>query len=264
LYVIFEAVWTLEASHEGFPLVDEQKSPVAVLQRHSCAKKPDRNECQENQTGRVKAAVWRLAGRHLGHVGSMFMDISSELIHSLLPVFMATTLGVSVVTIGVIEGVAEATASITKVFSGALSDFLRKRKLLMLLGYGLAALTKPVFPLASSVGWVFGARFVDRIGKGIRGAPRDALVADIAAPELRGAAYGLRQALTGGCTGPVLAVLAMAWFADNIRSAPGSQFSSSSLYDPVVCQGARARDGWRRRKATSQAGGRKLLPKRYY
>ncbi|HSQ75906.1 MAG TPA: MFS transporter, partial [Bacteroidota bacterium] len=177
----------------------------------------------ESTGPRGKAGVWRAlpAGIWAMGMGSMFMDISSELIHSLLPVFMVTTLGVSVVTIGVIEGVAEATAAITKVFSGALSDFLRKRKLLMILGYGLAALTKPIFPLASSVGWVFGARFVDRIGKGIRGAPRDALVADIAAPELRGAAYGLRQALdsVGAFLGPVLAVLAMAWFADNIRSA---------------------------------------------
>ncbi len=177
----------------------------------------------ESTGPRGKAAVWRAlpAGIWAMGMGSMFMDISSELIHSLLPVFMATTLGVSVVTIGVIEGVAEATAAITKVFSGTLSDFLRKRKLLMILGYGLAALTKPIFPLASSVGWVFGARFVDRIGKGIRGAPRDALIADIAAPELRGAAYGLRQALdsVGAFLGPVLAVLAMAWFADNIRSA---------------------------------------------
>jgi len=152
-------------------------------------------------------------------LGSMFMDTSSELIHSLLPVFMATSLGVSMVTIGVVEGVAEATAAITKVFSGALSDFLRKRKFLMILGYTLAAFTKPVFPLASSIGWVFAARFVDRVGKGIRGAPRDALVADIAPRELRGAAYGLRQALdsVGAFIGPVLAVIFMAWFANDIR-----------------------------------------------
>jgi len=154
-------------------------------------------------------------------LGSLFMDTSSELIHSLLPVFLATSLGASMVTIGVIEGVAEATAAITKVFSGALSDFLRKRKLLMILGYGLAALTKPIFPLASSIGWVFGARFVDRIGKGIRGAPRDALVADITPPEMRGAAYGLRQALdsVGAFLGPVLAIASMMLLADNIRGA---------------------------------------------
>lgn len=150
----------------------------------------------------------------------MFMDISSELIHSLLPVFMVTVLGASMVTIGVIEGVAEATAAITKVFSGALSDYLGKRKFLLVLGYALAAFTKPIFPLATSIGWVFGARFVDRIGKGIRGAPRDALVADIAPLRLRGAAYGLRQALDsiGAFVGPLLAVIFMAWFANDIKA----------------------------------------------
>ena len=153
-------------------------------------------------------------------IGSMFMDISSELIHSLLPVFMTTVLGASMLTVGVIEGVAEATAAITKVFSGALSDYLGKRKFLMILGYGLAAFTKPIFPLATTIGWVFGARFVDRIGKGIRGAPRDALVADIAPPRLRGAAYGLRQTLDsiGAFVGPLLAVVFMIWFANDIKA----------------------------------------------
>jgi MFS family permease len=148
------------------------------------------------------------------------MDASSELIHSLLPGFMATVLGASMVTIGIVEGVAEATAAITKVFSGALSDYLGKRKILVVLGYGLAAVTKPIFPLATSTGWVFAARFVDRVGKGIRGAPRDALVADIAAPEVRGAAYGLRQALDsiGAFVGPLLAVAFMAWFANDLRT----------------------------------------------
>jgi MFS family permease len=123
--------------------------------------------------------------------GALFMDTSSELIYSLLPVFMVTTLGASMVTVGIIEGVAEATAAVIKVFSGALSDYLGKRKFLTVLGYALAAFTKPIFPLATSVSWVFVARFVDRVGKGIRGAPRDALVADITPPEVRGAAYGL-------------------------------------------------------------------------
>ncbi|MEJ2330003.1 MAG: MFS transporter [Gammaproteobacteria bacterium] len=123
--------------------------------------------------------------------GSMFMDMSSELIHSLLPVFMVTVLGASMVTIGIIEGIAEAAAAITRVFSGAISDYLHRRKTLVILGYGLAALSKPVFPLATSSWWVFGARFMDRIGKGIRGAPRDALVADITPPGLRGAAYAM-------------------------------------------------------------------------
>src|SRR4029079_2040612 len=114
----------------------------------------------------------------LGFV-SMLMDISSEMIHALLPIYLVTVLGASTLTVGFIEGVAEATASITKIFSGALRDYLGKRKLLAPLGDGLAASTKPVFPLASSIAWLTAARFVDRIGKGIRGAPRDALVADL-------------------------------------------------------------------------------------
>ena len=162
----------------------------------------------------LPSGIWALG------IGSMFMDISSELIHSLLPVFMTTVLGASMVTVGVIEGVAEATAAITKVFSGALSDYVGKRKFLLILGYGLAAFTKPVFPLATSIGWVFGARFVDRIGKGIRVAPRDALVADITPPQLRGAAYGLRQALDsiGSFIGPMLAIVFMIWFANDISA----------------------------------------------
>ena len=149
----------------------------------------------------------------------MFMDISSEIVHSLLPVFMVTVLGASMVTVGIVEGIAEATAAITKVFSGALSDYLGKRKFLLVFGYTLAAFTKPVFPLATSIRWVLAARFVDRIGKGIRGAPRDALVADIAPPQLRGAAYGLRQALDsiGAFIGPLLAVVFMVCFANDIR-----------------------------------------------
>jgi len=155
----------------------------------------------------------------LGFV-SMFMDTSSELVHSILPIFMATTLGASMVTIGIIEGVAEAAAAIIKVFSGVLSDYFQKRKLLAVVGYGLAALTKPIFPLATSIEWVFGARFVDRIGKGIRGAPRDALVAEIAPAQLRGAAYGLRQALdsAGAFVGPLLAVAFMIWLANDIKA----------------------------------------------
>lgn len=150
---------------------------------------------------------------------SMFMDISSELVHSLLPVLLSTVLGASMLTIGLIEGVAEATASLAKVFSGSLSDRLGRRKPLAVLGYGLAALTKPVFPLAASVAWVFFARFVDRIGKGIRGAPRDALIADLVPTERRGAAYGLRQSLdsVGAFVGPALAILAMGWFAGDVQ-----------------------------------------------
>jgi MFS family permease len=136
------------------------------------------------------------------------MDVSSEIIHALLPVYLVTVLGASMVTVGFIEGIAEATASITKVFSGALSDWLGKRKLLVAIGYGLAAFTKPIFSLAPSVSWLVAARFIDRIGKGIRGAPRDALVADIAPTHLRGASFGLRQSLdtVGAFVGPALAI----------------------------------------------------------
>ena len=166
--------------------------------------------------------VYRNLPRGIWALGivSLFMDASSELVHSLLPVFMATVLGASMVTIGIVEGVAEATAAITKVFSGAISDYFQKRKFLLVLGYGLAAITKPVFPLATTIGWVFAARFVDRIGKGIRGAPRDALVADFVAPEFRGAAYGLRQALdsVGAFLGPLLAILLMIWLANDIQA----------------------------------------------
>src|SRR5882724_1999740 len=150
----------------------------------------------------IPPGVWAL-----GFV-SMLMDISSEIIHALLPVYLVTVLGASMVTVGFIEGIAEATASITKVFSGALSDWLGKRKLLAAIGYGLAALTKPIFPLAPSVCWLVAARFIDRIGKGIRGAPRDALVADIAPTHVRGASFGLRQSLdtVGAFVGPTLAI----------------------------------------------------------
>lgn len=150
----------------------------------------------------IPAGVWAL-----GFV-SLLMDISSEMIHALLPVYMVAVLGTSTLAVGIIEGIAEATASITKIFSGALSDWLGKRKLLAALGYGLAAVTKPIFPLAPSLDWLIAARFIDRIGKGIRGAPRDALVADIAPPELRGASFGLRQSLdtVGAFLGPLLAI----------------------------------------------------------
>ena len=150
----------------------------------------------------IPSGVWAL-----GFV-SLLMDVSSEMIHALLPVYLVTIMGASMETIGIIEGVAEATASIVKIFSGALSDWLGKRKLIVAIGYGLAAFTKPVFPLASSLGWVVAARFIDRVGKGIRGAPRDALVADIAPPHLRGAAFGLRQSLdtVGAFVGPLIAI----------------------------------------------------------
>jgi MFS family permease len=151
---------------------------------------------------------------------SLCMDASSELIHSLLPVFLVGTLGASPAFLGLVEGVAEATASITKVFSGWLSDRLRRRKVLAVVGYGLAAASKPVFPLASTPLQVLGARFVDRIGKGIRGAPRDALIADVTPPAVRGAAFGVRQALdnVGAFAGPALAIALMALLRDDIRA----------------------------------------------
>ena len=168
------------------------------------------------------SATWRDVPRGVIALGlvSLLMDISSELIHALLPVFMITALGASTVTVGLIDGIAEATAAITKVFSGALSDRIGKRKLLVGIGYGLAALTKPIFPLAGTTSEILAARFLDRIGKGIREAPRDALIADITPPAIRGASYGLRQALdtVGAFTGPLLAVGLMALYADNFRA----------------------------------------------
>ncbi|MEO8383844.1 MAG: MFS transporter [Betaproteobacteria bacterium] len=162
---------------------------------------------------RIPPAIWAL-----GFV-SLLMDISSELIHSLLPVFLVTTLGASALAVGLIEGVAEATALIVKVFSGALSDYWGKRKPLAVMGYGLGAISKPLFALAASLDFVVMARLLDRVGKGIRGAPRDALVADIAPANLRGAAFGLRQALdtVGAFLGPLLAMGLMVLWANDFR-----------------------------------------------
>jgi MFS family permease len=162
----------------------------------------------------IPAGVWAL-----GFV-SMLMDVSSEMIHALFPIYLVTVLGTSALTVGVIEGIAEATASIIKVFSGALSDWMGRRKLLAVIGYGLAAFTKPIFPLASTIGWLVAARFIDRVGKGIRGAPRDALVADLAPAHLRGASFGLRQSLDtiGAFIGPLLAIALMWLTADNFTA----------------------------------------------
>ncbi len=163
---------------------------------------------------RMPPAIWALG------LVSLLMDISSELIHSLLPVFMVTTLGTSVLAVGIIEGLAEATALIVKVFSGALSDWWGKRKPLAVLGYSLGALSKPLFAMATTTGLVLTARLVDRVGKGLRGAPRDALVADIAPAEIRGAAFGLRQSLdtVGAFLGPLLAVGLMLLWANDFRA----------------------------------------------
>lgn len=150
----------------------------------------------------------------------MLMDVSSEMIHSLLPLFMVTTLGASALVVGVIEGLAESIALMVKVFSGSLSDYLGRRKGLALLGYAMGALTKPLFALAPGIGLVLFARLIDRVGKGIRGAPRDALVADLTPPELRGAAFGLRQSLdtVGAFLGPLLAVGLMLLWSNDFRA----------------------------------------------
>ncbi len=163
---------------------------------------------------RIPKGIWVL-----GFV-SMLMDISSEMIHSLLPMFMVTTLGASAFAVGVIEGLAESVALIVKIFSGALSDYLGKRKGLAVVGYALGALTKPLFALATTIDVVLAARLLDRVGKGVRGAPRDALVADITPPPLRGAAFGLRQALdtVGAFLGPLLGVGLMLLWADDFRA----------------------------------------------
>jgi len=197
------------------------------------------------------------------------MDTSSELIHSLLPMFMVTTLGASMVTVGLIEGVAEATAAIMKVFSGALSDYLGKRKALVVFGYALGAITKPIFPLAPTVAWVFAARFTDRVGKGIRGAPRDALVADITPKPMRGAAYGLRQSLDslGALLGPLLAVGFMVWFANDIRRAMWFAVLPAFVTVAVLLIYVReperaAEDGATRKPLT--LGDAKRLPLRYW
>ena len=163
---------------------------------------------------RLPTAIWILG------LVSLLMDVSSEMIHSLLPMFMVGSLGASMVTVGIVEGVAESTALIVKVFSGALSDYVGKRKGLAVLGYAMGALSKPLFALASSSGLVLGARFIDRIGKGIRGAPRDALIAELTPPAIRGAAFGLRQSLdtVGAFVGPLLAVVLMLAWNDNFRA----------------------------------------------
>lgn len=167
-----------------------------------------------NDKSQMPSSIWML-----GFV-SMLMDISSEIIHSLLPLFMATVLSANIMVIGIIEGLGESTALIVKIFSGALSDYLGKRKSVALLGYTLGALTKPLFAIAQTSGDVLTARLLDRVGKGMRSAPRDALIADIAPQQLRGSAFGLRQALdtVGAVIGPLLAVGLMFLLADNFRA----------------------------------------------
>jgi MFS family permease len=195
----------------------------------------------------VPATVWTL-----GFV-SLLMDVSSELIHSLLPVFLTSVLGASTVYVGLIEGIAEATAAIAKVFSGAFSDRIGKRKLLVGIGYGLSAVTKPIFPLAGTAWEVLAARFIDRIGKGIRDAPRDALIADITPSAVRGAGYGIRQALdtVGAFAGPLLAVVLMALYADNFRAVFWWALLPAGLAVLLIIVGVREPDGTR---TTAQRG----------
>ncbi len=201
--------------------------------------------------GKIPLGIWML-----GFV-SMLMDISSEMVHSLLPMFMVGTLGASAVTVGVIEGLAESTALIVKVFSGVLSDYLGKRKGLAVFGYALGALTKPVFALATSTGSVLTARLLDRIGKGVRGAPRDALVADLAPPAMRGAAFGLRQSLdtVGAFLGPLLATGLMLLWANDFRRVfwiaviPGAMAVALLLFgvrEPALAASARRSNPLRR------------------
>jgi len=171
-------------------------------------------EPSRSPSTRIPAGIWIL-----GFV-SMLMDISSEMIHSLLPLFMVGSLGASAFMVGLVEGLAESTALVVRIFSGALSDYLGKRKVLAVIGYALGALSKPLFAVATTAGGVLTARLLDRIGKGVRGAPRDALVADIAPMEVRGAAFGLRQALDtiGAFLGPLLAVGLMLLWANDFRA----------------------------------------------
>ncbi|HEX7440881.1 MAG TPA: MFS transporter, partial [Caldimonas sp.] len=166
------------------------------------------------ETPRLPAGIWML-----GFV-SLLMDVSSEMIHSLLPLFLVTVLGASALSVGLIEGLAESTALLVKIFSGSLSDYLGRRKGLAVFGYALGALSKPLFALAHGIGLVVAARLLDRAGKGIRDAPRDALVADIAPPEMRGAAFGLRQSLdtVGALVGPLLAMALMLLWANDFRA----------------------------------------------
>ena len=168
----------------------------------------------QGASGRLPGSIWAL-----GFV-SLLMDVSSEMVHSLLPVFLVTGLGASMLMVGLLEGAAEATALIVKIFSGAWSDWLGRRKPLAIAGYGLGAASKPLFALADGAGLVLGARLIDRVGKGIRGAPRDALVADLVLPEQRGAAYGLRQSLdtVGAFLGPLIAIGLMLLWANDFRA----------------------------------------------
>jgi MFS family permease len=204
------------------PAADNPAMLDGTTARHRVLDRPEGYAMAQQEASRTSLGALRALPRSVWALGvvSLLMDTSSELIHSLLPAFLVTVLGADMLTVGLIEGIAEATAAVTKAFSGAFSDWLGKRKLPTLIGYGLAALSKPLFPLALSVGWVLLARFADRVGKGIRGAPRDALIGDLTPPPLRGAAFGLRQSLdtVGAFLGPLAALGLMARLADDFRA----------------------------------------------
>ena len=213
-------------------------------------------------SARLPRAIWALGGI------SLLMDVSSEMIHSLLPLFLVGTLGASVALLGLLEGIAEATAMALKVFAGALSDAIGRRKPLALAGYGLGALAKPLFALALSPAWVFAARIIDRIGKGLRGAPRDALVADLAPAELRGAAFGLRQALdsVGAFLGPLLAIgllllwpgeLRLVFWVAVIPAIACVALLAAAVHEPDTIRAP----GWRN---PLRGGGWRRLPRAYY
>lgn len=216
-----------------------------------------RHPSQTPASTRLPRTVWLL-----GWV-SLFMDMSSELIHAVLPVYMTTVLGLSVLTVGFVEGIAEATASVLKAFSGALSDRLGKRKVLAVLGYGLSALTKPLFPLASGAAEVIAARFIDRIGKGIRGAPRDALLADATPEPLRNAAYGLRQSMdtVGAFLGPLAAIALLWWLHDRLRLLLWFGVLPALVAVGILALGVREPDGLRARAPRVRDAGSGRAPR---
>lgn len=216
-----------------------------------------RHPSQTPASTRLPRTVWLL-----GWV-SLFMDMSSELIHAVLPVYMTTVLGLSVLTVGFVEGIAEATASVLKAFSGALSDRLGKRKALAVLGYGLSALTKPLFPLASGAAEVIAARFIDRIGKGIRGAQRDALLADATPEPLRNAAYGLRQSMdtVGAFLGPLAAIALLWWLHDRLRLLLWFGVLPALVAVGILALGVREPDGLRARASRVREAGSGRAPR---
>ncbi|WP_298610174.1 MFS transporter [uncultured Thiothrix sp.] len=199
---------------------------------------------------------------------SLFMDMSSEFIHAILPIYLTTTLGLTVLTVGIIEGIAEATASIMKVFSGVISDQFQKRKALILAGYSLGAVTKPIFPLADSVFAVIAARFIDRVGKGIRGAPRDALVADVTPAPLMNAAYGLRQSLdtVGAFAGPLLAILMLYFYAHDLRLVMWVAVIPAAICVALIIWGIQEPAQWSATKTKPRLhwADAKLLPPTYW